>query len=432
LEILWGAIEVYIQRVVFRFAEPFDEVTPMAPVQDVITEAPILHVAFELSSVSWILASGVRSSRTVRRRSVKAGALKEVLDEIATAKGRFDLPQDARVVTCYEAGRDGFWLHRWLLDRGIENLVVDPASIDVNRRARRAKTDRLDADKLLERLRRYTRGEEEVWSVVRVPELEVEDLRRLQREVDRLKLERTQHSVRIRSILATHGLGHLCAAEGVHSLKGLHPPAGYDLGKYTLLEIQMISDRMDLAAKQLKEVEKIRRELERGPADLKSVRSVLLLLALRGIGEEGAWAVGTELFGWRKFHNRREVGAITGLVGAPYDTGKKDHEQGITKAGRSSLRRLLVELAWLWVRLQPKSALSQWFERRFGEGSKRCRRVGIVAVARKLVVALWRWVEFGELPEGAELSRSMAPEVLKAVGKGWEVPKGRDVVAATG
>jgi len=404
----------------------------MAPVRDVTTEAPVLHVAFELSSVSWILASGVRSSRSVRRKSVKAGDLEGVLREIAEAKHRFGLPQDARVVSCYEAGRDGFWLHRWLLEHGVENLVVDPASIDVNRRARRAKTDRLDADKLLDRLRRYTRGEGEVWSVVRVPELEDEDLRRLQREVDRLKQERCGHSVRIRSILATQGLGHLSAEEGVRRLKGLRSPAGYGLGKYTVTEIQMVWERLELAEKQLREVQKIRRELERGPADLKSVRSVLLLLALRGIGEEGAWAIATELFGWREFHNRREVGAITGLVGAPYDTGKKDHEQGITKAGRSSLRRLLVELAWLWLVLQPKSAMSQWFERRFGEGSKRNRRVGIVALARKLVVALWRWVEFGELPAGAELSRSLAPEVLKALGRGWEVAKGREVLAPTG
>lgn len=404
----------------------------MAPVRDVITEAPILHVAFELSSVSWILASGVRSSRSVRRKSVKAGDLEGVLEEIAAAKRKFCLPPEARVVSCYEAGRDGFWLHRWLVEQGIESLVVDPASIDVNRRARRAKTDRLDADKLLERLRRYTRGEEEVWSVVRVPEVEAEDLRRLQREVDRLKLERTGHSVRIRSILTTYGLGHLSAEDGVRRLPGLRSPAGYALGKYAVVEIQMVWERLELAQKQLREVQKIRRELERGPADLKSVRSVLLLLALRGIGEEGAWAIATELFGWREFHNRREVGAITGLVGAPYDTGKKDHEQGITKAGRSSLRRLLVELAWLWLVLQPKSAMSQWFERRFGEGSKRSRRVGIVALARKLVVALWRWVEFGELPAGAELSRSLAPEVLKALGRGWEVAKGREVLAATG
>ncbi len=404
----------------------------MTPGQNVITEAPVLHVAFELSSVSWILASGVRSSRSVRRKQLKAGELGSVLGEISAAKRRFGLPEDARVVTCYEAGRDGFWLHRWLLKQGVESLVVDPASIDVNRRARRAKTDRLDADKLLDRLRRYTRGEEEVWSVVHVPDLEAEDLRRLQREADRLKLERSEHSVRIRSILATYGLGDLSADEGVRRLKRLRCPAGYALGKYTLAEIRMISERKKLAEKQLKEVQKIRRELERGPADFKSVRSVLLLLALRGIGEEGAWAVSTELLGWREFHNRREVGAITGLVGAPYDTGKQDHEQGITKAGRSSLRRLLVELAWLWLGFQPQSALTLWFKRRFGEGSKRNRRVGIVAVARKLVVALWRWVEFGELPAGVELSSTLAPEVLKALGRGWAVPKNKEALPAPG
>ncbi len=407
----------------------------MAPDQDVTTEVQVLHVAFELSSTSWILASGTRAARSVRQRQLKACDLAGLRSEIAAAKRRFKLPHDAKVVSCYEAGRDGFWLHRWLVQQGVENLVVDAASIDVKRRARRAKTDRLDAKKVLDMLRRYTRGEQDVWSVVRVPGLEAEDLRRLQREVERIKLERSAHSVRIRSILATHGLGKLTAEEAVEELERrgfLRSPAGYHLGKYTLDEIRREWERWELLDKQLKELHKTRLKLEGEGGDSKTVRSVLLLLALRGIGEEGAWTLATELFGWREFHNRREVGAIIGLVGSPFNSGKKDHEQGITKAGRAPLRRMLVELAWLWLSWQPKSTLTQWFERDFGKGSKRCRRVGIVALARKLAVALWRWVDFGELPQGVELSPRLAPEVLKAIGQGWDVPKGREVMATTG
>jgi len=361
--------------------------------------------------------------------AVKAGQLGAVRSEMAAAKRRFGLPQDTKVVSCYEAGRDGFWLHRWLVKAGVENLVVDPASIDVTRQARRSKTDRQDAKKLLEKLRRYTRGEGDVWSVVRVPEPEAEDLRRIQREAERLKVERSGHSVRIRSILATHGLGHLSAQEALERIESLRSPAGYPLGRHTVAEIRRECERLELVEKHLMELHKTRRELER-ESQLESVRPVLLLLALRGIGQEGAWMLGTELFGWRKFRNRREVGAITGLVGAPYASGNKNHEQGITKAGRGSIRRILVELAWLWLTLQPKSALSQWFESRFGKGSKRCRRVGIVALAHKLVVALWRWVEFGELPEGAELSRNMPVEVRKAGAKGWAVPKAKEETVA--
>lgn len=355
-----------------------------------------LYVSFELGDKQWRLTLG-DCTRSPSRYTVAAGDTAAVLQRISQAKQRCGLPAQATVHSCYEAGRDGWWLHRWLVAQGIDNIVVDSSSIEVNRRARRAKNDRLDGDKLLQMLMRYYGGELRVWSVLREPSPQQEDQRRLHRELERLAKERTAHTNRIRALLVLHNLRPAkvsgrewdawCAAHANEVPAALRQ------------ELQRESERLVLVQRQIKQLEAQRREqVAQG-----SQPQVSQLMRLRAIGVCSAWLLVKEVFGWRRFDNRREVGACLGLVPTPYSSGDSQLEQGISKAGNQRARRLLVELAWLWLRLQPNSALSQWFNRRFAAAGKRMRRVGIVALARRLSVALWRYLEHGEIPNGATL-----------------------------
>jgi transposase len=355
-----------------------------------------LYVAFELGDRSWKLSLG-DGVRAPSRCTVTAGDTAAVAMAIAKAKVRCHLAADAPVRSCYEAGRDGFWLHRWLTDQGIVNLVVDPASIEVNRRARRAKTDRLDSDKLLSMLMRYYGGERRVWAIARIPTPEQEDERRVHRELERLRQERTAHSNRIRSLLVLHNLrveriggrawAHWWAQQAGQLLPGLQA------------EIEREFERLSLVARQIRTLEVQQERQVRSGAQ----PAIAVLSRLAGIGTGSAWTLVKELFGWRQFHNRREVAGCLGLAPTPYSSGTSEVEQGISKAGNKRARWLMVELAWSWLRFQPASQLSQWFNERFAEGGKRMRRIGIVALARRLSIALWRYLEQGEIPLGATL-----------------------------
>jgi len=301
------------------------------------------------------------------------------------------------VYSCYEAGRDGWWLHRWLRGQGIRNIVVDSSSIRVERRARRAKTDRLDGDKLLTMLQRHCAGERRIWSVVHEPTPQQEDARRTSRELWRLTKERTAHTNRIRSLLVLHDLrpGRM----GTGAWTAWWSSHCETLPPNLRAELEREMARLALVDQQLKTIE----TLQRKAVAAKEQPSIAHLVTLRGIGVRSAWALTTELFGWRRFANRRELGACLGLTPTPYSSGDSCTEQGISKAGNKRLRTVLVELAWRWLRLQPDSELSSWFNRRFVSGGKRMRRVGIVALARRLAVALWRFVDHGEIPAGAAL-----------------------------
>jgi transposase len=355
-----------------------------------------LYVAFELGEKSWKLSLG-DGVRAPSRCTVAAGDTTAVLMAIAKARARCHLAADAPVRSCYEAGRDGFWLHRWLSAHGIVNLVVDPASIEVNRRARRAKTDRLDSDKLLSMLMRYYGGERRVWAVARIPTPEQEDERRVHRELERLRQERTAHSNRIRSLLVLHNLrveriggrawAHWWAQQAGQLLPGLRT------------EIEREFERLSLVARQIRTLEAQQKQQVRSGAQ----PVIAVLSRLAGIGTGSAWTLVKELFGWRQFHNRREVAGCLGLAPTPYASGTSEVEQGISKAGNKRVRWLMVELAWSWLRFQPGSQLSQWFNERFAGGGKRMRRIGIVALARRLSIALWRYLEHGEIPLGATL-----------------------------
>jgi transposase len=359
-------------------------------------EASALYMAFELSEKDWKLALG-DGVRSPSRYTVAAGNTVALLECIAKAKARCGLAPQARARSCYEAGRDGFWLHRWLLAQGIDNIVVDSASIEVNRRARRTKTDRLDADKLLSMLIRYHAEEPRVWSVVRVPTPEEEDARRAHRELGRLGHERTAHINRIRALLVLNNLrvkyvgGRLWRRWWTGHAQELRPAVR--------AEIERESERLLLVKKQMDTIEAAQRQAMAAGSEPQVAR----LAQLRGIGMSSGWVLVKELFGWRCFRNRREVAGCLGLTPSPYASGESATEQGISKAGNRRVRTLLVELAWSWLRYQPQSELSQWFNRRFAGGGKRLRRIGIVALARRLAIALWRYLEDGLIPQGAQL-----------------------------
>lgn len=374
--------------------------TPATEDQD---SSGTLYVALELGWRKWKLGFTVGRAQKPRIRTVEAGDTAAVMDELRLARGRFGLAAGARVVSCYEAGRDGFWVHRFLVSEGVVSLVVDSASIEVSRRRRRAKTDRLDAGKLVSMLVRWDEGEK-VWSVVRVPSEEAEQARHLHREVKTLKKEQTREVNRIRGLLAGYGVRAQTIGsdfpewlETVRLWNGSRLPAGVR-GR-----IQMDFDRLQLIREQITAVEGERRRLlQQGTTrDAEVARQ---LHRLRGIGMNSAWLYSTEFFSWRAFKNRKEVGSLAGLTPTPFQSGTGTREQGIDKAGNRRIRGMTIEIAWGWLRHQPKSALSRWYQQRFGSGSSRLRRIGIVALARKLLIALWRWVDQGTLPKGAVLN----------------------------
>jgi len=361
----------------------------------------VLFVAFELSASSWKLAVGIGGKR-VREVKLEAGDLEGLAEELVAAKKRFGLAEDAQVVSCYEAGRDGFWLHRYLTGLGIRNVVVDSSSIEVDRRARRAKTDRLDARRLLGMLARYYGGDEDVWSVVRVPTVGDEDRRRAHREIERLKSEKTGHTNRIRGLLSLHGVRLGAITDSLAAL--LDSTRLYDgsaLPAELRAELVREHERLVLVRRQLREMEQTRlaRVKEQAPCDGK----VSSLMKLKGVGINCAWVLGHELFGWRKFQNRRQIAGCVGLTPTPFQSGDSSRDQGISKSGNPRVRTLLIEIAWGWLRWQPATALSKWFMTKFGAGPGRMRRIGIVALARRLLIALWRFVEQGIVPEGAVL-----------------------------
>ena len=358
-------------------------------------EASELYMAFELGEKNWKLALG-DGVRSPSRYTVAAGDTAALLEYMAKAKARFGLAPEASMHSCYEAGRDGFWLHRWLIAHGIDNIVVDSSSIEVNRRARRAKTDRLDGDKLLSMLIRYHADEPRVWSVVRVPTPEHEDARRAHRELGRLGHERTAHINRIRALLVLNN--RRVKYVGGRLWQRWWTGHAQELAPGVRAEIERESARLLLVKKQMDTIEAAQRQAVVAGSEPQVAR----LARLRGIGMSSGWVLAKELFGWRRFRNRREVAGCLGLTPSPYASGESETEQGISKAGNRRVRTLLVELAWSWLRYQPQSELSQWFNRRFAGGGKRLRRIGIVALARRLAIALWRYLEHGLIPDGAQ------------------------------
>ncbi len=359
-----------------------------------------LFVGIELSKKNWRLAFSNRLK--VRQRVISAGDQEALRRELAQAKQKLELAAEAAVYSCYETGRDGFWVHRLLAQLGVQNLVVDAASIETPRRFRRSKTDRLDAAMLVRKLISWHQGDRLVWRVARVPAEAVEDERRPMRELERLKQERTAHRARIVSLLTLHGVrsGLRANQQLAVTLEALRDWNGQPLPEQYRREIERELARLALVHQQIEALEDQQQQCWRQP-QTPAQQQAAKLMQLRGVGSVSAGLLGGEFFGWRQFRNRREVGSLAGLCGSPYASGQTDREQGISKAGNRRVRWVMIELAWSWLQFQPDSRLSHWFWERFGRGSRRQRRIGIVALARQLLVALWRYLERDQLPEGA-------------------------------
>jgi transposase len=354
----------------------------------------------ELSNKKWKLVFG--DGNRERERSVPARCTALLLREVALAKEKLGLAAEARVVFCYEAGRDGFWIDRMLKKQGWENYVMDPASIEVPRRSRTRKTDRLDAKKLLQLLLRAELwGQRKAFSVVRVPSEEHEAQMRTHRERERLVKERTAHRARIKSLLVLHGIE--VGNPATVPIEGVRDWEGKPLAGLWVEELKREQERLRLVEEQLKGIEK-QQATALTQAQTQVLKKADKLCRLKSVGLQSGWVLSHECFGWRTFANRKHLGSFAGLTGTPFDSGETLREQGISKAGSGRVRRTMIELAWGWVRWQPASALTHWFLDRYVRGgTARSKRKGIVALARKLLVALWKYVEQDVVPEGAVL-----------------------------
>lgn len=357
---------------------------------------PTLYVAFELSAKHWKLAMTSGFGMTPAVRTVPAGDLRAIARVVADSRRRFHLPSPAPVVSCYEAGRDGFWIHRALTTLGIANRVIDSASIEVNRRSRRAKTDRLDALKLVRMLVRVAAGERDVWREVRVPAVEDEAARSVSRERTALVQEHTRLINQMRSWVTVWGARLPSRRTGawwttIRDWAGAALPVA-------------VSARLERAAAR-------RAVLEAQIADLEGLQATAVqtaptatalgrLVRLKGVATTSASTLIDEGLVWRAFQNRRQIGGVLGFAPTPYDSGETRQEQGISRAGNPRLQAVAIQLAWNWVRWQPDSPLTRWYRERFAS-TKRLRRIGIVAVARRLIIALWRYATTGLVPAQA-------------------------------
>jgi len=381
-----------------------------------------LFVALELSRSTWLVGSSMPGSDRVSRHQVRAADTTALLALLKRLKARAERSRGAtvRVISIHEAGLDGFWVHRFLEANGVESHVVDAASIAVNRRSRRAKTDRIDVEKLLDTLIEWARGGRRACSMVRPPSPAEEDERRLTREREALVIERTRHVNRIKGLLATQGVFGFepMRKSDRKQLEQLRGWDGQALPPRLRAELTRELNRLELVISQVAAVEDERdralktkqhpapsiraSEATAGPQPAATEHAGRLLLRLRSIGPEFASVLSSEAF-YRNFGNRREVAGYAGLVPSPWKSGGIDVEQGISKAGNARLRKTMIQMAWLWLRHQPGSTLSRWFHERVGDRRGKIRRITIVAVARKLLIALWRYVTLGLVPEGAEL-----------------------------
>ncbi len=371
----------------------------------VTTAEHTLHAALELSKNSWLLAIQVPGRDNPSLHPIKGGDAEGLMAKLDAARDRVAkvAGQTPKMTLCHEAGYDGFWLTRFLEQRGIECLVMEPASLQVDRRARWVKTDRIDVEALLHTLIAWCRGERHVCSMVVIPSVEEEDLRRSHRERERLVRERTAHINRIKGLLFGQGIRGINVKRHYRSLTpadlvtGDGRPLPERLGREIAREIE----RLAQVQTQIVEIECERDQASTLCATTERKRHDLL--RLKGIGPAFSAILAREVY-YRRFANRRQVASYIGLAPSPYDSGDGRRSQGISKAGNSLARYSLIQAAWLWLRHQPNSALTQWFHHRTEGQGKRVRCIMIVALARKLAIALWRYVELGLIPDGATLS----------------------------
>ena len=367
-----------------------------------------VYVAFELSKAKWMLGVVLPGAKKLSRYTITGGDVAALAARLAEWRRKAALGgKPVRMLSCYEAGFDGHWLHRWLTDQGVINHEIDPSSIEVSRRARRAKTDRIDLERMMRAFLDLLRGEPQACRMVHVPSVEDEDRKRRSRARERLLKERTAHTNRIKGLLHGQGIrdafplkpGFVKSLESVRTGDGRLLPSGLKQ------EIVYEHERLSLVNKQLALLEASSKAERRTAAPGSAEARIVQLATLKGIGPVSGQRLVHEVF-YRDFDNRRQVGSYIGLTGTPYNSGNSVREQGIGKAGNRRARETAIEIAWLWLSHQPDSELSSWFRKRVGDIKGRIRRIAIVAMARKLMVALWRYLNTGVVPTGAVLHPS--------------------------
>ena len=359
-------------------------------------------IAIELSTSVWLVGTRLPGAAKSRMHRITAGDTAALLTLIGELRARpvKATGQVPDLACCFEAGRDGFWLHRLLSGHGVPTYVVEPTSILVNRRARRAKTDRLDAEGLLRVLAAYIGGDRQICSMVRVPTPEEEDAKRPHREREHLVQERTRFENRILALLATQGIRERPSLRTwEHDLKALRTGDGRALPAHLLAELDRLRRRLALTMELIREVDAERATTLTAAPDEAASQKVMALQRIRGIGENFAAVLVREVL-YRPFSSRKQLASYVGLTPMPYQSGTMDRDRHISRAGNPRARKTMVQLAWLWLRYQPESALAAWFRTRVGTLQGRTRRIAIVAMARKLLIALWRYVETGQVPEG--------------------------------
>lgn len=365
------------------------------------------YVALELSRTKWLVGALLPASKKVTMVSINGGDTDGLLIALnrITTKAVNDGLSEVQLHVCFEAGYDGFWLARFLIDRGIDTTVLDASSFLVSRRGRRVKTDRVDVESMAFVLKAYLLGDKSVCRPVRIPSPEEEDAKRISRERAQLLKERTRNVNRIRALLNLQGIRDvrgLWGGKWRHWLAAAISGDGRPLGPFLLRELNRQFERLELLTSQIKDLEAERAAAVTQEIRMPNTKKIAMLTQLCGVGEGGATALVTEVF-HRTFKNRKHLASFFGLAPAHCASGETSRDQGISKAGNKPARVMMVELAWCWLRYQPQSDLAKWYRRRFSEKAGRSRKVGVIALARKLAVALWRFLEHGLVPNGAKV-----------------------------
>ena len=373
--------------------------------QPIHTVNPPILLAIELSASTWLVAARVPGSEKPHLHRIDSGDTAALLALISSLRNRVArrLDEAIGVVCCFEAGRDGFWLHRLLMEHGVTNHVLEPASILINRRARRAKTDRLDALGMLRVLAAYLRGDRQSCSMVRVPTADEEDAKRMHREREHLVQERLRIENRIEALLFTQGIRKRPSLRSwQRDLAVLRTGDGREMPSHLRAELDRLRRRLIMTLELIREVEAERDEAANTTPQDQICRKIAALCRIRGLGDNFAAVLTREVF-YRSFDNRRQIASYVGITPMPYQSGGMDRDRRISRAGNPRARTTMIQLAWLWLRYQPNSELAEWFRKRVGMLAGRTRRIAIVAMARKLLIALWRYVETGVVPAGVEI-----------------------------
>lgn len=375
---------------------------PTTPQLHSIVQTNVLYIAFELSKEKWKVAICAGIPDEMLRDTVDADDYEALGRFLFRAQAHFQIDNVLKIYSVYEAGFDGFRIHRALTEAGFTNFVIDPASIEVNRRGRRRKTDKIDVRHLLRKLVAFLHGDRAVFSVCEVPDRQDEDDRRLEREFRTLTDDRTRLLNRAGGLLRLHGLDG-SVRKLLEDLDDLTSFDSRPIPLHAEHELARLWIRICGLDEQLEQIKRERKE--RLAVDDPKSQKAHKIMRLKGVGAQLAWVLTVEMFGWRAFANRRQIGRFVGFDSAPYDTGKATgRTQGISKAGNKWVRAIGYSLVMNWLRWQPESELSQWYQQRYKNASSKDKHKGKVALARKLLVRIWRWVEFDEVPRGVVFS----------------------------